>query len=193
MLARLEVEKMLREVSEVKNLGFIMALYMKLASDLRSSDLLQEEDEDDDDDDEEEEVPTTKKTKKNRGQDNPFKFNPAQFDDYVVAYANKYGIPLQGLDDIDDIAAECDGTVELPVATKEAPDPWGFSGALLKYTQDHGTAQPGKGKKAQIGGDRMDITTWSSAERKSYSFSDKDPLGKKEIEAIKQGMVMQLG
>lgn len=43
-----------------------------------------------------------------------------------------------------------------------------------------------------IGGDQYDITTWSSAERKKHSFDKKDPLDKKMIKALKQGLVMQL-
>ncbi|KAL4876672.1 hypothetical protein BJY04DRAFT_140220 [Aspergillus karnatakaensis] len=70
MLAELETKSLLKPESEVKNLGFVMALYMELADDLREYNCLNEE-------------PT-------KG------FNPAQIDAYVLAYAKKYHIKLHG-------------------------------------------------------------------------------------------------
>lgn len=51
----------------------------------------------------------------------------------------------------------------------------------------------GKTPRTPIGGDTLDITTWTSEERKRKSFDKKDPLGKAEIDAIKNGLVMSLG
>jgi len=178
MLAGLESQGLLKEDSEIKNIGVVMALYMTLAVQFRQSDVL-EVDEDE-----------PKSKKKQTGKKSSFEFDPSRYDDYVVAYANKYAIPLKGEEDIDNLAAACDGTVELPVATPADPDPWGFAAAMVKYERDCGTA-PKRGKKAAIGGDSLDITTWSSAERKSHSFDNKDPLGKKELAAIKEGMVLR--
>jgi hypothetical protein len=42
-----------------------------------------------------------------------------------------------------------------------------------------------------IGGDSLDITTWTSAERKKKAYDKKDPLGK-EIDAIKEGLILDL-
>jgi hypothetical protein len=44
-----------------------------------------------------------------------------------------------------------------------------------------------------LGGDSLDLTTWSSAERKAHSFEKKDPLGKEIMDAIKKGEVLQVG
>jgi len=159
MLASLESKKVLSETSEVKDLGLVMALYMQMAKEFRYDLSLLE------------------------GSD-----QSSRFDDYVLGYANKYGIPLVGPADIDDITAQCDGTVKLPVATAAKPDPWGSAAAIKKHEKEHGTSG-GRGKKVSIGGDKHDIMAFSSAERKAQSFTKKDPLGKKEIEALKMGLI----
>ncbi|KAL2811697.1 hypothetical protein BJX63DRAFT_433208 [Aspergillus granulosus] len=48
-------------------------------------------------------------------------------------------------------------------------------------------------KKAKIGCDDYDITAMTSAECKKHKFNRKDPLGKQELDTIKDGLVMQLG
>ncbi|KAI1745475.1 hypothetical protein F4680DRAFT_402285 [Xylaria scruposa] len=106
-------------------------------------------------------------------------FQPDSFDNAVLSYANKRGVTLRGPKDIEEIIAEADGDVELPA--KKAKDPWGWKAGFKKYT---------KGRK--IGGDHHDITTMSSAERKEASFDKKDPIKKKDMDAIKKGMVMQM-
>lgn len=87
MLALLESKKLLSDTSEVRNLDLVMALFMKIAHDVRDYGVL----------------------------DGDEKFE--KFDDCVLAYANKFGIQLKGPKEIDQLAAECDGTVKLPVAT----------------------------------------------------------------------------
>lgn len=170
MLALLGSKKLLAYPSEVMDLGVVMALYMKMAQGLRGGFSLLEGEEED----------------KNG-------VNICQFDNYVLAYANKYGIPLQGPDDVDEIAAECDGTVSLPVATAANPDPWGAMAAIQKYEKGHGStkSRKGRGTKAAIGGDSHDITAFSSAERKAHSYNKKDPLGKQEILSLAMGMIPQ--
>ncbi|KAH8703881.1 hypothetical protein BGW36DRAFT_414257 [Talaromyces proteolyticus] len=98
-----------------------------------------------------------------------FKFDAARFDNYLVTYARKYNIKPQGLPDTDKNVEKLDD-IELPAAGK---DPWGWNVALKKYWRDYGP---------KIGGDDLDITT----------FTGKDPLSRKEIQAIKDGMVMQM-
>ncbi|KAJ9150965.1 hypothetical protein NKR19_g5137 [Coniochaeta hoffmannii] len=89
----------------------------------------------------------------------------ARFDNHVLAYAKKHFVPLVGASDIDDIATACNGAVKLPVAMQTKPDP--------------------ASKSVKIGGDKYDIMAMSSAERKGHSFDKKDPLGKREIGALK--------
>ncbi|KAK3934519.1 hypothetical protein QBC46DRAFT_427091 [Diplogelasinospora grovesii] len=148
MLARLEREELLAENSGVRNLGLVMAVYMKVAADMRDDDLFEEAGEE------------TSELKNPAGSTKAFKFNIGDFDDYILAYANKYGIPLTGPHDTGEIAAGCDGKVEPPVSTL-------------------------------MGGDKMDITTWSRSERKALSSTGRDPLSKREIEAIRKGKVLE--
>lgn len=141
----------------MKDLGLVMALYMQVASSIRQDNSLLE----------------------GSSQD-------ARFDDYVLAYANKHAIPLVGPADIDEIAAECDGTVKLPIATAKKPDPWGVEAAIQKHVKMHGRPGLGSDKTVKIGGDAYDIMAMSTWERASHSFNKKDPLGKREIEALKK-------
>lgn len=167
MLTTLESKKLLSETSEVKDLGLVMALYMQVARQLRKDFGIFE------------------------GND-----KVSHFDDWVLAYANKYAIPLVGPKNIDAIAAELDGTVKLLAATDAKPDPWGSKAAIKKHEKQYGTSSyspmvAGKGKKACIGGDKHDIMAFSSAERKQMSFTKKDMLGPKQIEALKLGLVLR--
>lgn len=170
MLSRLGAEDLLADVSEVKNLGLVMALYIKLADGFRSASLLEG--------DEEEKIV----------QPAPFRWTPSKFDDYINGFASKYGITLSGLDDIDYLTADLDTDVQLPSDETS----WRWDKAFKKYSKRYATSPPMGGGKAKIGGDNLDITAWSSAERKKYSFDEKDPLTKQDLDALKAGMVMQM-
>ncbi|KAI1761581.1 hypothetical protein GGR53DRAFT_20930 [Hypoxylon sp. FL1150] len=169
MLAQLDSQHLVGDATEVKNLGTMMAIYMKLPSDMHPYGLLEH---------------SGKKTKK---------FAPECFDDAILSYANQRGVTLQGPDDIDELTAKLDGDVELP--KKGAKDPWGWKAALTKYKKKYDGLMSFMAKKkgSGIGGDALDVTTWTSAERKAASYDKKDPLGKREIDAIKKGMVIQRG
>ncbi|KAI2601846.1 hypothetical protein GGR54DRAFT_626707 [Hypoxylon sp. NC1633] len=172
MLAKLDEQDLVGDATEVRNLGTIMAVYIKIASDLRPYGILEHDDDE--------------KGRK--------KFTPEHYDDAVLSYANHRGVTLQGPKDIDNLTAELNGD-NVKLVKKGAKHPWSWKFALTKYTQRHGnrTIMTGKKKSTGIGGDALDITTWSSAQRKEASFNKKDPLGKREIDAIKQGLVFQLG
>ena len=181
MLARFERERQLSDASDVKNLGRIMALYLKFTNEVRANELFE---------DAEAAAEVGYNLDGRDAKSGSFQYQA--FDNYVLAYADKFGITLLGPEDIDDIAAECDGTVELPVASETNADPWNLTLAVNKYRADHGTQKREKGKPT-IGGDKLDLTAWSSAERAGHSYTGKDPLGKRERDALKQGMVMHLG
>lgn len=166
MLARLEAQNLLKENSEVKNLGMIMALYIKIASVMRSGDLLEVDEED------------------THGR---FTWDPSSFDDYVNAYGTKYGITLYGPPKLDDLTANLDTDVTLPTAEAS----WGWTKAFKAYQRSYASGAPQVGRgKSTIGGDALDITTWSSADRKGYSFDEKDPLTAAEIKSLKAGAVL---
>jgi hypothetical protein len=162
MLAFFESKNMLSETSEVKDLGLIMGLFIKLARDVREYNLLESDE----------------------------KFE--RFDDYVLAYATKFGITLRGPKDIDELAAECNGTVKLPVATAAKPDVWSVYTAINNFKKAYGGSL-GPRSPAKIGGDHYDITAMSSAERKDAAFDKKDPLSKELIQALKNGLPISHG
>ncbi|KAI0861444.1 hypothetical protein F4860DRAFT_171082 [Xylaria cubensis] len=110
-------------------------------------------------------------------------FQPDCYENAVLSYANKRGVTLRGPADIEELIADADGNVRLP--SKNAKDPWGWKAELKKYIKNQGVG-------GKIGGDRYDITTMSSAERKEASFDKKDPIKKKDLDAIKKGMVMSI-
>lgn len=178
MLAQLEHLDLLKPDSEVKNLGFIMALYIKLAA---TEDILDLED-------------VTDEIKKNNGTDETFTFIRSNFPSHILAYAKKYNIKLVGPTDIDEVVEDLEDGAELPERDeKPFGDPWNLSGATEEYFDNYTGYYDGrKGWKTRPGGDTLDITTWSSADRKKASFDGKDPLGKEERDAIKKGLVMSL-
>ena len=170
MLAKLDREGVLNSKSEVKNIGLVIAIFIKLADVWRQCDVLADEEQ------EERLKSTPGKT---------FKFNPAEFDAYVHAYAYQNSIPLQGPADIGDLIDEFED-VELATV---GDDPWKWATSFKNYKRDFGMSPRAK---AKIGGDTYDITAWTSAERKKHSFNKKDPLGKDEIKALKDGMILQM-
>lgn len=111
----------------------------------------------------------------------PGTFEPEHFDDGILVYANRRGVTLSGPARIEELMAEADGDVPLP--TKGTKDPWGWKAAFTKYRK----------LCSKIGGDYYDITTMSAAQRKQASFANKDPFTKKDIENIKNGMIIHLG
>ncbi|KAK1673499.1 hypothetical protein BDP55DRAFT_670441 [Colletotrichum godetiae] len=150
--------------SEVQDLGCVMAGMPKTASAFRGFDLLQDE--------------TVHKKSKKR----PLAFTSENFDSYVASYAKKHGITLKDIPGLQALVKDVNDEDELPNAGDHGEDPLGWADALVSYK---------KGRK--IGGDDLNITSWTLAERNQHAFSKKDLLGKKEIDAIKNGMVMMLG
>lgn len=186
MLATLERENLLAKDSPIQSLSLVMALFLSWAQNSRRYGILDES--------KQESIGAAKDKKK---------WYPHAFDSQVLAYARKYEIDLVGPHDIDVAIAKVesgDGTEDLPAPGSDNKDPFGFTKTLKKYKSEFGGVTafvagsgPAQKPKSAIGGDALDITTWKSAERKRKAFDNRDPLGKKEIDAIKQGMVMQLG
>ncbi|KAJ5605549.1 hypothetical protein N7510_008330 [Penicillium lagena] len=157
MLATLDRNGLLKQDSEVKNLGTVMGLYIRL------------------------------------GFDDNWHFE--DLNTRVFAYATKKNIKLRGLSKlqsrVDGLQAEAD-RISLPASGAKKNDPWGWQ-KLLKNYEDYSEAIPWYAiKPNKMGGDGCDITTWPSATRKKHCFDKKDPLSKKEMDAIKQGMIIQM-
>ncbi|KAH9883568.1 hypothetical protein F4778DRAFT_775118 [Xylariomycetidae sp. FL2044] len=168
MLSELDKQDLVGDNTEVKSLGCIMAMYMKLVPDMRPYGVLE------------------------AGKGGARKtFKEDEFDDAILSYAKKRGVTLRGPGKIGELAGRLRGEVDLP--KQGATDPWGWNAALKKYQQRYKglTGSFTRKQTSGIGGDALDMTTWTSAERKAKSFDSKDPLGKKEMDAIKQGLVMQ--
>ncbi|KAJ5144825.1 hypothetical protein N7448_002217 [Penicillium atrosanguineum] len=106
-------------------------------------------------------------------------------DKTVLAYAKKYNIELKGLfgieKELETAEAEAE-KLELPASDDKNGDPWNWKTTLAQYQKDYGP---------KIGGDKLDITTWTPAERRKAAFDKKDPFSRKMIDAIKDGMIMQ--
>jgi len=180
MLARLERKNLLSKDSEIFNLGTIMAIYMMIPA--QNEDGFQATPR--------KESIGPKKDGKN--------WRPSEFPGHILAYARKYDIKLVGPHNIEELVSEAEQDVDLPVPesnTGAKADPFGFEKALKAYsTRYKGVMQflskRKKAGKTAIGGDALDITTWTPAERKAFAFNGKDPFGAKEIAALKQGSVL---
>lgn len=178
MLAQLDGLDLLRgDDTEVRSLGCVMTWYVKLAGIFREHLALDAE----------------------RARGPKSRFNPDYFDDAIMSYAKQRGVTLGGDtgyvdDDIATAGADLEGQVKLPDMKKGAAaaaiaDPWGWKAELRRYERRHGGVLGFVTDREHhaIGGDCIDMTTWTSAERKAKSYDGKDVLSKADIEGIKNG------
>ena len=107
----------------------------------------------------------------------------------VLAYAKKHGIQLRGPSGIGQLVEDLEDEQDEFNKPAAGQDPWKWAAGLKQYEKDYAGAYPGK--KRAIGGDNLDITTWSPAERKESSFDGKDCFSKKEIDQFKEGLILQ--
>ncbi|KAK4246106.1 hypothetical protein C7999DRAFT_42421 [Corynascus novoguineensis] len=188
MLALLDANKLLSKDSEIQNLGLIMGLFMCFASACRDYNILK---------DEEKEFLGPPKDRK--------RWVPDYFDDQILAYSRRHRIALAGPNKLPKIIANAAANVDVELPVPPGPvaparwGPFGFAKALRKYKEEFygitayfGSFSGGRAKETRspIGGDHLDITTWTSAERASKTFDGKDPIGRKEMNALKEGRVV---
>ncbi|KAK4159952.1 hypothetical protein QBC43DRAFT_120756 [Cladorrhinum sp. PSN259] len=191
MLAEFERDGLLTNDGPVKNLGFIMTVWMSIPSDMRGYSLLEE---------------STLSEPLGPIKRGVKKWWPHSFDKQILAYARKYDITLKGLQDLDDLIEEIqgDGEGDLPDPehNTEKADIFHYKRELKRYKEKYGgvphfmSTHARKGKttpKSAMGGDNLDITAWTSADRKAAAFKKKDPLTKKDLDMIKEGCVMSRG
>jgi hypothetical protein len=159
---------------EVRNLGFMAALYMKVANFFNDLGLGESSN------DGEEEEDGSKSSD----------YNPIHLDAYILGISGKFGIELKGIPDLKDMIEGCEKSVS-PLHFGVSHDPSDWINSFMSYCDNYGI--PGMGftkNTSSIGGDSLDITSWSSARRKKHSLMNKDPFGKKDLQALKEGMVM---
>ncbi|KAM7195171.1 hypothetical protein V8F33_006845 [Rhypophila sp. PSN 637] len=196
---RLEHLGLLSTTSEVRNLGLIMSLFMKLAADNEANVRCLEVGGD--------KTPFDKSVKLTLadGRTTTYKYSIESFDRIIFMYLKKYAIPPADLpgdnswfgildDDWDENKNDYNSDVDdemkefcLPGGTKE--DPFGLNEAVKAYVETYGRQTGGPNSKAVMGGDKYDITPMSVKERKAASLTGKDPLSRKEIKSLKEGMV----
>lgn len=180
ILCQLEREGFLRSDSEIPNLGMVMGLFIVICKQMRDYELLE--------DSRPEYLLPVK-------EDNNKKWRPHEFDKYILAYARKYGIKLVGPARLDSLIANMEER-DVPVLESsgnatdlENADVFGFAEALDMYMDPSGGFEE---VEERIGGDKLDITAWSSAKRKEAAFDNKDPLGERELDALREGKVFSL-
>ncbi|KAK4213916.1 hypothetical protein QBC37DRAFT_315491 [Rhypophila decipiens] len=191
MLTELESKSLLGPDSEVKNLGLMMTVWIDIAEGASHLSLLDE---------------SNKEAILPKG-DKKFWY-PHRYQDQILAYAAKYKIPLVGMSEADVQAklganGDDDGerSADLPVFKADDPkrteDAFGFDKDYKSYvSKNQGVtgflSRRREPCKSKIGGDMLDITSWSSAERKKANYKGNDPLGKKELDAIKRGGILMI-
>ncbi|KAH8659511.1 hypothetical protein BGZ61DRAFT_433606 [Ilyonectria robusta] len=166
-LAALESDGMLSGNSHSNNAGWMIAMYIAMAAMFRDTSLIQG----------------------NRHlKSKLFKFWAGNFDLYLRAIAHRLNIAIP---DTENASENIDPTMP----KGNGKDPWGWARSFAEYKRTcvaPGYAFRGTHRR-KIGGDGLDISTWSSAERKQYNFDNKDPLPRKTIESLGEGLVLVLG
>jgi hypothetical protein len=157
MLATLERNRVLKPDSEIKNLGHMMALWLRLA---------------------EEPCPIFFETRESDG--------TRRLASIIMAYAMKYDIALPNPGNLDSIKAIVEPRakkVKLPAPESKKNDPWDWNKSLKSYVGKFEVPAfafaPGP-----VGGDKLDVTSWTSERRKKYAFDKKDPLTEEMIKDL---------
>ncbi|KAH7111577.1 hypothetical protein EDB81DRAFT_925979 [Dactylonectria macrodidyma] len=107
---------------------------------------------------------------------------------YLQAIAHRLNITIPDTENVSK-------NIEPTMPKGNGKDPWGWVRSFAQYKRTSVVPRYAfrGAHRRKIGGDGLDITTWSSAERKQYNSDDKDPLSQKTIESLKEGLVSVLG
>jgi hypothetical protein len=114
-------------------------------------------------------------------------WRPHEFDTTAIAYILKHKDKVRGVVGDNTMQAAMKAAVrsrcDLPVpdyACQQGADPFNFNAALARYKKEFGGAiarvAGRRNPKVPIGGDNMDVTTWSSEKRKAAHLEGKDTL-----------------
>lgn len=141
----------------IRNAGFIIAIYIRLAAKFRDRGVLS----------------TARPVEGGAGAF--FKFDPNYLDLYLLAVARWYGITVPGIN----VGGSDEEYPTMPTSTPiTAHDPWGWTRSFGPYAK----ADP------EIGGDWLDMSTWSSEERTAHSLSRTDPLPRDLPRRLRKGL-----
>ncbi len=203
MLAQLERKNLLFNESEIENLGLMIPLFMVFAGRGESGEAEDSEPEDSEPEDSEPEDSAPEDGDSGTDKDKPpgpasdiGQWNPDALDSLVLAYARKYDIHLVGDTNLEKIIRNAKSEVKLPdPESSTGEDPWGFRSCLEKYKIEHrgimATMAVNFPSLTPVGGDNLDMTTWSSTKRRAASPGQmSDPLTKAQVDALKKGMVL---
>ena len=165
MLITLEDEDLLDPKSKVKNLGMIMALFLQLMRKERPLDC-------------------------------------KNYDIYVFAFVMQHKVELIGLpkSHLEMLQEEYRGNESILPEPESESESDSNSGS----ESDSGSGYPWTVKYAlddyieleaprSVGGDDLDITAWTSAERKKHHFDGEDPISDETIAAIEEGGILTFG
>lgn len=153
----------------VYNLSWMLSLYLRVADEMRGNSVLDRA------------ATTVPKT---------FKYRAGNFDLYLRAFAKHLDVKIHG-----DTQSSHDADEKVRMPKLGGRDPWGWDKSFLTFKTAQATPDFGLGgeSSATIGGDKLDISGWSSAERKKHSFDNKDPFPKDIAKKLKEGLCLTLG
>ncbi|KAF5127127.1 hypothetical protein E5D57_008055 [Metarhizium anisopliae] len=163
-LAILDGKVQLADDTDTKNLGWMMALYQEMANSMQEQGLLGDA------------HPLNPKM---------FKFRAGNLNLYLQSYAYRCGITVPGVADISK-----DTDITMPKMTAR---PMGLGEDLFELPAHVRSTYAFRGThRRAIGGDGLDISTWTNLERRHYAFDKKDPLANDTVKTLKEGLVLTL-
>ncbi|KAK4171670.1 hypothetical protein QBC36DRAFT_315566 [Triangularia setosa] len=165
MLTQFEQDGLLTKDGPVKNLGFIMAVWMSIPSNTRAYSLL---------------VDSMLEPLGSMKDKNMKRSWPHSFDRQILTHARKHVITLKGLHNLDELikGIECEGEADLPKPKDNTEKAifFHYKRKLTRYKQRYKgvphfmSIHVRKKKttlKSLLGSDNLDLTAWTSAERKT--------------------------
>ncbi|KFA45659.1 hypothetical protein S40293_11328 [Stachybotrys chartarum IBT 40293] len=137
------------QVKSAKNAGWVVSLYAEFAKQMRQADLMEEH---------------------HMGKTKAFKFRAGNLDLYLRTYAKRWGFTIP--DAVDD-SLDLD---QLTLPSSTGRDPWGWKRTFPGYAgYCSAPLYAFRGEKRQgIGGDGLDVTSWTKAERKRVTYGGKE-------------------
>lgn len=111
-------------------------------------------------------------------------YNGESFDIVVYAFAIKYKVELIGLhkSHLGMLRDEILGKEDI-LPEDGSEHPWVLEDALEDYMELEAASM-------SVGGSDLDITAWTSAERKKHSFNGEEPISDETLAAMEEGGIL---